>query len=317
MKLINSIAGIHHVTAIASDPQENIDFYTSILGLRLVKVTVNFDDPTSYHLYYGDTIGTPGTILTFFSWPGAPKGWRGTGQATTVSFSIPVGSLRYWQQRLDSHRIKAETVPNRFGNELITFHDPDDLLLELVVSPDDERKGWTNGPVPTESAIRGFHGVTLSEDGYERTASLLDTMGFRFLQQEENRFRFRATGNGPASTVDIQCLPAARVGQVSVGTVHHVAWRTPDDDQQKQWREKLVGSGLNVTPIIDRRYFRSIYFREPGRVLFEIATEPPGFAIDELPESLGSALKLPPWLEPMRTRIESELPPLNLSKLQH
>jgi len=311
--LSNSISGIHHITAIAGEPQENIDFYTSILGLRLVKVTVNFDDPSSYHLYYGDTVGTPGTVMTFFSWPGAPKGWRGTGQATAVSFSVASDSLRYWAERLGSHGVKPGNVSERFGDKLITFHDPDGLLLELVADPDDEREAWSNGPVPTEFAIRGFQGVTLSEARYEQTASLLrDTMGFRVVDQENNRYRFRAAEGQPASFVEVLSLPEVGMGQVSVGTVHHVAWRTPDDEQQKRWREELANDGLNVTPVIDRCYFHSIYFREPGKVLFEIATEPPGFTIDETRESLGSALKLPPWLEPMRARIESELPPVEL-----
>ena len=313
--MAGGISGVHHVTAICGDPQANLDFYTSILGIRLVKLTVNFDDPHSYHLYYGDTRGSPGTILTFFAWSGAPKGWRGAGQATAVSFSAPVHSLDYWKKRLNSHGVKTENVSSRFGNEVITFYDPDGLLLELVTTPDDGREGWTNGPVPTEFAIRGFDGVTLSEDGYEQTSSLLkDTMGFHFVGEENNRYRYRAAENQPASTVDILCLPGGRMGQVSVGTVHHVAWRTPDDEQQKKWREELVNLRLNVTPIIDRRYFHSIYFREPGRVLFEIATEPPGFTIDEPLESLGTALKLPPWLDPIRASLESELPPLKLPK---
>ena len=312
-----SIPGVHHVTAICGDPQANIDFYTSILGIRLVKLTVNFDDPHSYHIYYGDNRGNPGTILTFFAWPGAPKGWRGTGQVTAVSFSAPVHSLDYWKARLNDHSVKTENVPGRFGNGVITFNDPDGLPLELVANPGDEREGWTRGPVPAEFAIKGFDGITLSEDGYEQTASLLkDTMGFHFVGEENNRYRYRAAESQPASTVDILCLPGAGMGQVSVGTVHHVAWRTPDDEQQKEWREELVNLRLNVTPVIDRRYFHSIYFREPGRVLFEIATEPPGFTIDEPLESLGTTLKLPPWLEPLRTNLENELPSLKLPKPQ-
>jgi len=312
-----SIPGVHHVTAICGDPQANIDFYTSILGVHLVKLTVNFDDPHSYHIYYGDNRGNPGTILTFFAWPGAPKGWRGTGQVTAISFSAPVRSLDYWEARLKDRSVKTENVHSRFGNEVITFNDPDGLLLELVANAGDEREGWTRGPVPAEFAIKGFDGITLSEDGYEQTSSLLkDTMGFHFVGQENNRYRYRAVESQPASTVDILCLPGAGMGQVSVGTVHHVAWRTPDDEQQKEWREELVNLRLNVTPVIDRRYFHSIYFREPGRVLFEIATDPPGFTIDEPPESLGTSLKLPPWLEPLRTSLENELPPLKLPKPQ-
>ena len=309
------IPGVHHVTAICSDPQANIDFYTSTLGIRLVKLTVNFDDPHSYHLYYGDAEGRPGTILTFFAWPGAPRGRRGTGQVTTVSFSAPPQSIDYWKERLRSKGVRIEGTSERFDDRVMAFYDPDGLLLELVANPRDNREGWTNGPIPREFAIKGFYGVTLSEEGYEQTSSLLtDTMGFHFVDQDGNRYRYRASDTEAASTVDVLCLPAARAGEVSVGTVHHVAWRTPNDEEQMIWREKLVESRLNVTPVIDRKYFHSIYFREPGRVLFEIATDPPGFTIDEPLESLGSSLALPPWLEPMRASLESELPAVTLPK---
>ena len=307
------IPGVHHVTAICGDPQTNIDFYTSTLGIRLVKLTVNFDDPHSYHLYYGDTRGRPGTILTFFAWPGAPRGWRGTGQVTTVSFSAPPQSLHYWKERLSSKGVKIENDSKRFDDQVIAFYDPDGLLLELVANPRDDREGWTRGPISSEFAIKGLYGVTMSEEGYQQTSSLLtDTLGFHLIAQDGNRFRYRASDTEAASTIDILCLPGARTGEVSVGTVHHVAWRTPNDEEQKAWREKLVESRLNVTPIIDRKYFHSIYFREPGRVLFEIATDPPGFTIDEPLESLGSTLTLPPWLESMRAHLESELPAVKL-----
>jgi glyoxalase family protein len=313
--LEDKISGIHHVTAITGDPQANIDFYTSTLGLRLVKLTVNFDDPHSYHLYYGHRLGRPGTILTFFAWPGAPNGWRGTGQLTTISFAVPRLALGYWKQRLGESGVRIESESKRFNNQVITFHDPDGLLLELVENPNDDREGWTNGPVPNGFAIKGFYGVTLSEDGYEQMSSLLmNTMGFHLSGQENNRFRYSASDNEPASNVDILCLPGARRGEVSVGTVHHVAYRTPDDEHQRRWREELVKSRLNVTPVIDRKYFHSIYFREPGGVLFEIATDPPGFTIDEPIETLGSTLTLPPWLEPLRNQLESELPTVNLPK---
>jgi len=307
------IPGIHHVTAICGDPQANIDFYTSILGIRLVKLTVNYDDPQSYHLYYGDTQGRPGTILTFFAWPGAPSGWRGTGQATAVSFSVPSRSLDYWKERLTSKRVKIANESKRFSDQAIGFYDPDGLQLELVASPKDDREGCAQGPVPTKFSVKGFHGITLSEEGYERTSSLLtDALGFHFIGQEGNRYRYSASKNETASTVDILCLPAAKMGEVSVGTIHHVAWRTPNDEEQREWRGELVKSGSNVTPIIDRNYFHSIYFREPGGVLFEIATDPPGFTVDESVETLGSSLKLPAWLEPMRADIESALPAVKL-----
>ena len=307
------IPGVHHVTAICGDPQANIDFYTSVLGIRLVKLTVNFDDPYSYHLYYGDTQGRPGTILTFFAWPGTPRGWRGTGQVTAVSFSVPRDSLDYWKQRLIGKGVKIETQDKRFDDQAIAFHDPDGLPLELISSPRDARKGWTGGPVPNEFAIKGFHGVTLSEDGYDQTSSLLtDTMGFKFVGRDDNRFRYRSAATEAPSTIDVFCLPGTKVGEVSVGTVHHVAWRTPNDEEQKAWRERLVKARLNVTPVIDRKYFHSIYFREPGRVLFEIATDPPGFTVDEPLKKLGSTLALPPWLESMRSNLESALPPVKL-----
>jgi len=305
------------VTAICGDPQANIDFYTSILGIRLVKLTVNFDDPNSYHLYYGDTSGRPGTILTFFAWPGAPRGWRGTSQLTTVSFSVPPKSLDYWKKRLTSKGVKIETQSKRFDDEAIAFYDPDGLQLELVASPKDGREGWKQGPVPSEFAVKGFYGVTLSEEGYEQTASLLtDVMGFHFVGQEGDCFRYRSPTIEIPSTVDVLCLPAGRWGEVSVGTVHHVAWRTPNDEEQRAWREKLVKAKLNVTHVIDRKYFHSIYYREPGGVLFEIATDPPGFTVDEPLEKLGTTLKLPVWLESMRSQIESELPPVKLTDAQ-
>ncbi len=309
------IPGIHHVTAIAGEPQQNIDFYADFLGLRLVKLTVNYDDPETYHLYYGDEDGHPGTILTFFPWPGAPRGRKGAGQVTTTSFSIPPDSASYWVERLRGHGVSFTGPVSRFDERLISFSDPDGLNLELVAHAGESRSGWRRGPVPQEHAIRGFFGVTLSEEGYEKTSSLLTlTMGFELVKQEGNRFRYAARSGGPGSSVDLLCQPDARPGVVSVGTVHHVAWRTPDDVQQKKWREELVEAGLNVTPVIDRRYFHSIYFREPGGVLFEIATDPPGFTIDERKEELGKMLMLPPQLEPLRGHLDKVLPRVRLPK---
>ena len=316
------IPGIHHVTAIAGDPQRNLDFYTGLLGLRLVKQTVNYDDPYTYHLYYGDDVGRPGGILTFFAWPDAPRGRRGTGQLTTASFSIPAPALGFWMGRFKSHGVAFVEPAGRFDEEVLAFADPDGLALELVADPTlDTRTGWKDGPIPAEHAIRGFHGVTLSEEGYERTASLLTaTLGFRPVREAGNRFRFEAGPGGPGAVVDLLCLPDAPPGRVAVGSVHHVAWRTPDNEEQKYWRGRIADLGFNVTPVIDRNYFRSIYFREPGGVLFEIATDPPGFAADEPQEQLGACLKLPPWLEPHRAEIEGRLPPLRLptfSALKH
>ncbi|MDA4136813.1 MAG: ring-cleaving dioxygenase [Thaumarchaeota archaeon] len=312
--MLPDILGLHHVTAIGGEPQQNIDFYAGIMGLRLVKLTVNYDDPQTYHIYYGDEDGHPGTILTFFPWPGAPKGRKGSGQLTVTSFSIPRESMNYWVGRLKEHGIKFTGPTVRFEEQVISLSDPDGLNLELVAHPEaDERSGWGGGQVPKEHAIRGFFGVTLSEEGYEKTASLLvKTMGFALVKEEGNRFRYEVGNGGPGALVDVLCQPDAPPGLVSVGTVHHVAWRTPTNGQQKEWRKELIQANLNVTPIIDRKYFHSIYFREPGGVLFEIATDPPGFAIDERKEELGTKLMLPAALEPFRAELTQALPPVKL-----
>ena len=313
--MAETIAGIHHVTAITADPQRNLDFYTGVLGLRLVKLTVNFDDPESYHFYYGDELGRPGTILTFFAWPGAPRGRQGTGQAAVAAFAIPQVALGAWLERLTQHGIRFETPSARFDGTVVAFKDPDGLMLELVTdSQAADRPAWQHGPVPSDQAIRGFHSVTLWEEGYERTAELLtETMGFHLLANEETTYRYAASGDqGPGTLVDVRCAPGFWRGMVAAGTIHHVAWRTPDDATQIAWRERLVPQGLNVTPIIDRTYFHSIYFREPGGVLFEIATVPPGFTIDEPADALGASLKLPPWLEPEREAIQAALPSVRL-----
>ncbi|GIV96975.1 MAG: diguanylate cyclase [Herpetosiphonaceae bacterium] len=307
------ILGIHHVTAIAGNPQQNIDFYTGLLGLRLIKVTVNFDDPGTYHFYFGDDMGRPGTIMTFFPWPGAPRGRRGTGQVTTVAFSISGESLSFWEERLRAAGIAAAGPVARFKEQVLSFFDPDGLQLELVANKDDRRSGWAEGPVPAEHAIRGFYGVTMSIAGYERSASLLtEILGFRKVAESDSCFRYAVGEGSPGSLVDILSLPEAPRGQVSVGTIHHIAWRTANDEQQLGWREKLVDQGYNVTPVQDRQYFHSIYFREPGGVLFEIATDSPGFTVDESPEQLGTGLKLPAWLERQRQQIERVLPPLRM-----
>jgi catechol 2,3-dioxygenase-like lactoylglutathione lyase family enzyme len=308
------LLGIHHVTAITSDPQRNVDFYTGVLGLRLVKLTVNFDDPRSYHLYYGDELGHPGTIMTFFAWPGAQKGRLGTGQVTVTSFSVPQSSLDYWIERLSQRGISPTGPTSRFDETALSLQDPDGLALELVAHPRAElRPAWKEGPVPAEHTIRGIHTVTLSEDGYERTARLLtDTLGFRLLGQENNVFRYEVDEGGPGAYVDVRCAPELRRGNVAGGTVHHVAWRTPTDERQQAWRGVLAGLDFNVTPVLDRKYFHSIYFREPGGILFEIATDPPGFTVDEPVEQLGIRLELPAWLEPRREELDRVLPALRL-----
>ncbi|HEV7783973.1 MAG TPA: ring-cleaving dioxygenase [Thermoanaerobaculia bacterium] len=307
------LEGIHHVTAMASDPQANVDFYTGVLGLRLVKRTVNFDDSGTYHLYYGDEVGHPGTILTFFPWPGARRGVQGAGQATVTSFSIPQGSLGYWTQRLSSLGVAHEDPHPRFDEEVLTLLDPDGLRLELVAQAADPRAPWEGGPVPAEHAVRGFDGVTLTEWSSHVTEELLaGTLGFQRVAEHGDRIRFEVGEGGSGARVDVLGAPAAVRGHVSAGTVHHVAWRSVDEPDQLAWREAVAEAGVYVTPVLDRQYFRSIYFREPGGVLFEIATDPPGFTRDESVESLGTTLKLPPWLEPTRQQIEEVLPPIEV-----
>jgi glyoxalase family protein len=298
----NALLGIHHVTAIAGDVQHNVDFYAGVLGLRLVKRTVNFDDPGTYHLYYGDEAGRPGTILTFFPWPHAPHGRSGTGQVTVTALSVPPGSLPYWTERLRKNGIAIRGTGTRFGEPLLAFADLDGMQVELV-----------EGGAGEGHAVQGIHSVTLSEEGYERTAALLTgALGFTFVGEEGNRFRYQLADGGPGALVDVLCRPEAPHGQIAVGSVHHVAWRVAGDEEQKSWRREIADIGLNVSPVMDRQYFRSIYFREPGGVLFEIATDPPGFAADEAPEALGARLMLPPWLEPQRQLLEHILPPLRL-----
>lgn len=305
--------GLHHVTAIGGEPQQNVDFYVGLLGLRLVKKTVNFDDPTTYHLYYGDGAGNPGSIMTFFPWAGAPRGRIGSGQLTVTSFSIPKGSLGYWTERLVDHGLSLEESGQRFGDEALSFTDWDGLGLELVAA-DDGREAWSEGPVPAEEhAVRGFHHVTLTEREAGRTAALMtNTLGFRQSGEEEGRLRLEAGEGGPGNIVDIISRADERHGTMGVGTVHHVAFRVPDEETQLALREEVAALGYDVTPVLDRNYFRSIYFREPGGVLFEIATDPPGFAADEKPEHLGEGLKLPPWLEPKRGEIEEALPAISV-----
>jgi glyoxalase family protein len=296
------IPGIHHVTAIVGDPQQNLDFYTKVLGLRLVKLTVNFDDPGTYHLYFGDRAGKPGTIVTFFPWPNAPRGRQGSGQATAICFATGAGAISGWMKRLTSQGVSVQGPIKRFGQDVLAFTDPDGLPLEII--------GCSKGDDP---AILGFHSITLSEVGYEATAEILGN-GFGMIKnyEEGNRFRYNVPDGGIGTAVDVLCQPDSRSGTMGVGTIHHVAFRAQTDDCQKLWRQKLTQMHLNVTPVLDRQYFRSIYFREPGGVLFEIATDPPGFATDETVEQLGHRLKLPPWLEPNRAHIEGILPKLQL-----
>ena len=307
--------GLHHVTAIASDPQRNVDFYTGVLGLRLVKTTVNFDDPGTYHLYYGDDAGRPSTILTFFPWRDVDRGRQGTGLTTATAFSIPPESLGWWQRHLAEHGADVVDPPRDrhaagHAEEVLTFRDPDGLVIDLVASPGDTRSGWDGvAAIPAEHAVRGLHSVTLTERELDPTASMLTGLLGMHAEGGDDRARFDM-GDAPGAVLDVTATTGGPEGLQAGGTVHHVAFRAPDGETQERWRTQLVDAGLEVTPILDRQYFTSIYFREPGGVLFEIATDRPGFDVDEPLLELGRHLKLPPWLEPTREQIEASLPPL-------
>jgi catechol 2,3-dioxygenase-like lactoylglutathione lyase family enzyme len=307
--------GIHHITAICGDPQRNIDFYTGVLGLRLVKRTVNYDDPGTYHFYYGDGTGTPGSLLTFFPWPGLPRGRQGTGQAVVISFAIAQSSLGYWIDRLLRSSV-PHTGPEKRGEEqVLSLRDPDGLLLELVTDGRaEERPVWDGSGVSASHAIHGFHSVTLWEDGYDDTAALLtNQLGFRHARQaSEEMFWFSAGDDGPGTRVAVRVAPGFWRGAMGVGTIHHVAWRAADDAAQIALRDIVHQRGCNPTPVIDRTYFHSVYFHEPGGVLFELATDGPGFAVDEAPDALGEHLTLPPRLERHRAQIEAQLPPIHV-----
>lgn len=323
-----TVSGIHHVTAITADAQANIDFYTGVLGLRLVKLTVNFDDPRSFHLYYGDELGRPGTALTFFEWPGIPRGRVGPPQATATAFAVPAGAIDFWADRFMERRVSA-APSERFGEKLLRTEDPDGMPIEIVGVKEPAGTPWTGGGVSADRAIRGFHSVSLAVEGYESTAeTLTGLMGFERAGEDGNRFRYRAAGAGAggadrasgkpsvglASIVDILCSPDARRGGMGAGIVHHVAFRASDDAEHQSLRSRIAGAGLNITPVVERNYFRSIYFREPGGVLFEIATDGPGFTIDESRESLGKALMLPRQHEHLRAEIEARWKKLRLPK---
>jgi glyoxalase family protein len=305
------VPGIHHVTCITGDVQKCVNFYVGVLGLRFVKKSINQDMPDTYHIYFGDYLGTPGTAMTFFGWPSWPKRRAGSGQVTTVSFAVPLGSLDFWSERLETFHVDARRT-SRFGTEAIVLSDPDAIELELVAGSSDERwVPWRDSPVDLEHSIRGFHSVTLTVAETAATIDLLTrTMQFRIASSEGNRTRLETGAGGPHSTLDVIESPEGPVGGESLGTVHHVAWRTPDAEAQIAWRKALVEAGRNVTPVIDRWYFKSIYYREPGGVLFEIATDGPGFTVDESPEALGTTLSLPPWFQVRRDRLDETLPPI-------
>ncbi|HSA79412.1 MAG TPA: ring-cleaving dioxygenase [Geminicoccaceae bacterium] len=309
-----AIEGLHHITAISGPPQRNLDFYAKVLGLRFVKRTVNFDDPSVYHLYYGDAAGTPGTVLTFFPWERLGRGRPGIGEASLTQFAVPPGSLPFWRTRLEANGALISGPAEHFGEGRLLGEDPDGLNFALVVPADaDERAPWTTEGIDREVAIRGFHGVTLTLADPAPTAALLeDLLGYEALGQEAGTQRFAAPHAPHARIVDIVVLPDGQRALQGRGSVHHIAFAVADRATQLAVRERLVAAGYGVTPVIDRNYFYSIYFRSPGGVLFEIATAEPGFAVDEPVAELGQRLKLPAQHEHLRAELERTLPPLML-----
>ncbi len=304
--------GIHHVTAIAGDPRRNVEFYTQTLGLRMVKKTVNFDDPGTYHFYYGDEAGSPGSILTFFPWANVAPGRIGTGETQETAFRVGEGAIDYWTRRFAEKGVRQEAVETRFGETVLPFRDPDGMRLALVaVSGAEAEPAWTGSDVPAEASIRGFHGVTLALADSSRTAAVLTDV-FGFVEEARDGDLVRLSANdGVGGVVDLRTVAGGLPGRLGGGTVHHVAFRAEDDAAQAAMVEKLARNhGIRTTEQKDRDYFRSVYFREPGGVLFEIATDVPGFAVDEPANALGQALKLPRFLEPHRARIEEVLPDL-------
>ena len=318
--MMANILGLHHVTAIASDPQRNLDFYAGLLGLRLVKRTVNFDDPETYHFYFGDEVGTPGSIMTFFPWPGARRGGQGSGQVSVTSFAVLPSAIDFWVERLRRYNVPYEG-PTRRGSgtdveQVLAFKDHDGLMLEIVGHAGAEsRPAWASAPgIPREAAIHGFHGVTLWVDRAAATERVLaDTLGFRALHEDGTVKRYAVGDGGPGTLVDVREIGDAGEGMSGAGTVHHVAFAVEDDAAQLEMRERVQKAQLFPTPVIDRNYFHSVYFREPAGILYELATNPPGFAIDEVVEHLGEALKLPAQYEPHRAEIEAVLPRIHLS----
>jgi glyoxalase family protein len=310
----NTILGLHHITAIAGDAKRNFNFYSNILGLRFIKKTVNFDDPGTYHFYFGDEIGSAGTILTFFPWgEGIPQGRRGSGMATEIGYSVPKGSLEFWVERFEKYNVIYNKPATKFGERYLTFLDPDGLKLELIESATpDTRKPWETGEIKADVATRGFHNITITLNNIAGTASVLtDIFGYKLVSQESNRYRFATNAVDQAAIVDLVELKDEKLGHVANGTVHHVAFRVANDEILMHFREKIAAAGLSITPQIDRNYFHSLYFREPGGVLFEIATDNPGFMIDEEFENLGKELKLPAQYESRREDIEAHLVQIN------
>lgn len=316
--MATSVHGIHHVTCIAGDPQANLDFYVGVMGMRLVKRSVNQDAPDTYHLFYADGVGTPGTDLTFFPWPNMGPGRLGVGLTVEVIFAIPLGSLSYWQGRLEQHGVEARSPETRFGETTLPFTDPHGLQL-AVVETDSQRPfvPWERSPVPSNHQLQGMYSVRLWERQLAPTASMLtEHMGFTHLGTEEGWHRYGVEGGGSGKLIEVKELPQERRGQWGTGSVHHVAWRTTNSDEEMVLRSTIERVGLRPTPQIDRFWFKSVYFKEPGGVLFELATDEPGFDLDEDMEHLGEQLILPPWLEPHRKQIETGLQPLSMPNIQ-
>lgn len=309
-----SIKGLHHITAIAGDAQRNYDFYTRALGLRLVKKTVNFDDPETYHFYYGDEQGTPGTILTFFPWgTKVPRGRRGAGQVTEIAYSVPEGSLDFWQKRFEKLHVTQSPIAEKFGESYLTVLDPDGLKLELTVAKTpDLRAPWETSEVTADYATRGFHAITITTANSQATAKILtELFGYQLHEQEQNRYRFVTAAVPNAAIVDLLEIPGEKSGYTAGGSVHHVAFRVSNEEILMAFRKKIIEAGHQITEKIDRNYFYSLYFREPGGVLFELATDNPGFATDETVAELGMGLKLPAQYEPFRSELEQVLPQLH------
>jgi glyoxalase family protein len=309
---MRAVTGIHHVTAIAGDAQTNLDFYTGILGLRLVKKSVNQDVPVTYHLFYADAEGHPGADLTFFPWPDMPPGRAGIGLGMEVGLAVPPGSLAYWSDRLSSYGARLGTPEVRRGDQVLPLTDPHGLPLSLVETGDSrEFTPWIQSPVPEPHQIRGLHTVRLWERALEPTAGFLTgTLGFTPMGESVGWHRFGVGDGGSGRHLEIRVLPDTRRGAWGTGVMHHVAWRVPDDAAQQEVRGQVLRSEVPPTEVVDRFWFKSVYFREPGGVLFEVATDGPGFSVDEEPATLGERLVLPPWLEPARNEIEASLPPL-------
>ncbi|MCG2461167.1 ring-cleaving dioxygenase [Flavobacteriaceae bacterium F89] len=309
---MNKILGLHHITAIAGDAQRNYDFYTKTLGFRLVKKTVNFDDLQTYHFYFGNDVGAPGTLLTFFPWANVRQGKNGAGMATEIGYSVPRGSLDFWKSRFEKNNTPHDIINERFGEKHLAFQDPDGLWLNLIeAKQNDDRKGWETAEIKAEVAIKGFHTVTLTLNNIKATAAILtEVFGYKQLEQEDNLFRYQTDAVQNAAIVDLLEVPQAQRGVNAGGTNHHVAFRVKDEETLMSFRKNIEARGLHITEKINRDYFFSLYFREPGGVLFEIATDNPGFATDETVENLGSSLQLPDRYKAMRDKIEKGLPKL-------